>query len=201
MAEMKRLTRDLGHLEPTCPKPKLCRVHGVDNPGLLRRGPRGMAESPGQVQRGPVDGSRPAPEGWLRGGWAGPCQSPRPDPGLFVSMNRCGVGRTSGQHARHIWAQALEMGPSGGLPTVMRTCPLRRPTSGGAVQRGPVRPGIGGRFCALVDKLPEPVGSHGQRGAHAGCLATDFHSRVASGTEPAWRASFSAPAWPTRDSK
>lgn len=41
-------------------------------------------------------------------------------------MNRCGVGRTSGKCVRHIWAQSLGMGPSGALPTGMRTCPPKK---------------------------------------------------------------------------
>lgn len=140
-------------------------VNGIDNPGVLGRGLRGLAPDAGQVQGGPADLFRLAPElGELKDGWAGSCHSPRPDPGLFVSMNRCGVGRTSGQCVRHIWAQRLGMGPYGGLPAGMRTHPLRRPTSGGALQRGPVQPGIGGRFCALVENppLPRPAGSHGR---------------------------------------
>ena len=37
-------------------------VHGIDNPGVLRRGLNGLAESLGQVQGGPTDSSRLAPE-------------------------------------------------------------------------------------------------------------------------------------------
>ena len=37
-------------------------VRGIDNPGVLRRGLKGLAESLGQVQGGPTDSSRLAPE-------------------------------------------------------------------------------------------------------------------------------------------
>lgn len=84
-----------------------------------------MARSSGQVQGGPADSSHLATgsgegAGGGAGGWVGLCQNPRPDPGFFVSMNRCGVGRPSERCVRHIRTQRRGMGPRGGLPAGIR---------------------------------------------------------------------------------
>lgn len=58
---------------------------------------------------------------------------------------------------------------------------------------GAMEHGIGGSVHALVEKLPEPVGSRSQRRALPGHLATDL-SRDGACVDKR----FSAPAWPPR---